>query len=92
MTTKIIQVKQIDINSGVRKKAQYCPIARALKRHGFKHVSVGFVYMTYVSNTVYYSVTLPKRVRTFINRFDTGRPVKPFSFKIEVRDEFRVNS
>ena len=82
MTTKIIQVKQIDINSGVRKKAQYCPIARALKRHGFKHVS----------NTVYYSVTLPKRVRTFINRFDTGRPVKPFSFKIEVRDEFRVNS
>jgi hypothetical protein len=31
-------------------------------------------------------------IRTFINRFDTGRPVKPFSFKIEVRDEFRVNS
>jgi hypothetical protein len=76
--TKIIRVLKQDILRGVQKDCLRCPVALAIRRARFIPKSMVLVGNRYVDqdNTWLY----PTKVNTFINRFDTGKPVKPFSF------------
>ena len=77
----IIKVLKEDIRKGKRQNAQYCPIARAIKRktkRGDVMVDsrrVMFGWMTF---------EMPVRAENFIMNFDAGKPVKPFQFELEV--------
>lgn len=58
-----------------------CPIALAIRSLGILGVNVsafGSAYFTVKG--AHYTVKLPKKAQTFINKFDSGKPVKPFSF------------
>jgi hypothetical protein len=82
-----INVTQEDINNGGKKQCTMCPIALATKRT-FPNaiwISVTQAYIRVVNagdgerGTEYLS---PLGVEQFINDFDRGRPVSPFSFTV----------
>ena len=81
-----INVTDRDIRLGKRNSNGCCPVARAIckaKRISFTEnnlwnvVSVGH---TQVDVRNEHSVMLPDKVRTWINKFDSGEKVRPFSF------------
>jgi hypothetical protein len=76
-----IKVTQEDIAMGSKNDCFYCPIALALKRHEFVRVHVG-TDVFYADNHPY---PLNKKAVKFIERFDSGKPVKPFSFEWKPR-------
>jgi hypothetical protein len=71
------------IRYGLRYSRNFCPIARAVKRQTrWKEVDV--------QNEVFFEGTnveskLPLKAMEFIDRFDEGQYVKPFSFVIPNR-------
>ncbi len=74
-----IVVTQGDIAKGVRKREK-CPIALSLNRRGFDDVYV-------LSNWVgfgEFQLWLPETAVRFIAYFDSGQPVKPEGFNLEV--------
>ena len=78
-----VEVTQDDIDRGVRHEPSECAIARAVGRaamsDGRINVGVSWVYCdAYLS-----WANLPKTARTFVERFDSGDDVKPFSFELE---------
>lgn len=77
MTT--IHVTQKHINAGVKKQCTSCPVALALQDHfDNKDLWAGpsdFLTPTGCADT-------PEVVREFMNRFDAGDFVSPFSFEI----------
>lgn len=79
-----IQITDTDIRRGVKSHPCLCPIARAVARatgYQMQQLSCGVITvydeMVYVINDGY---DVPRKVADFIARFDTGKPVKPFSF------------
>jgi len=76
-----IRVLARDIGLGVPDSEVGCPIARALHRHaGF-----GDAWVTACSiEGAGSSAELPLDVQDFIEDFDRGGAVQPFSFEIEV--------
>lgn len=78
----VVDVTAEDIALGVRMVAASCPIAMALKRQGFKHVSVSTGYACV--NFVLYN--LPKVARHFVANFDDMKPVTPFKFRLSERE------
>lgn len=83
----IVTVTQGDIDKGFQFSPYSCPIARALKRtRCFPKLRVGRDRVTYGKDV---SVKLPSKVQRFIANFDYGRPVKPFSFRLNMPKEKR---
>lgn len=83
MTKHKITVTQDDIDEGCALSANNCPIARALVREFYNpDVWVGSsVRIRYPSGgSRRYEIS--RAARRFINRFDEGKEVKPFSFII----------
>lgn len=78
-----IVVTQNDIERGTRYRACACPVALAIKRRTSRECEVAGRYMIFRSdiNTKY---DLPTPVRKFVVDFDTGKPVKPFSFELDL--------
>jgi hypothetical protein len=73
-----------DIKQGRALAAMSCPIARAASRAMGSSVSVGYnsLFTVGMWNTLKDKYVLPQKARTFIERFDKGKKVKPFSFRI----------
>lgn len=82
-----VEVTQEDIDKGIREDSCECPIARALKRFGYRSVDVeddcaGF----YVKNAdksgmcTSYLFYLPKKAIKFVSKFDNGEQVAPINF------------
>lgn len=71
-----LTITQEDIDAGEKCHTGNCPIAMSLKRVGFKNALVGMplIFLGYGK-----SVQTNKTQRRFINRFDKGLPVKPFT-------------
>lgn len=94
-----IEVTQEDIDSGECRNIFQCPIARAIKRrfpyadhsinaHGDPlpaEVSVGYHDANVHYNGVPYRAGVPVIAATFINDYDRGLPVKPFTFPLTLR-------
>jgi hypothetical protein len=82
MKTYKIEVKERDIKRGKVMEPCLCPVALALKRKFKKHVTVGYIFTSVLGLTS--GTELPERAKTFIAKFDNGKPVKPFSFTIKL--------
>ena len=79
-----IEVTQHDIDKGLNNNCFLCPIAHAVKRKmGTDSVLVYCDRISVMSTVTSYNYKLPKKARTFIKRFDDGKPVEPFTFEIK---------
>ena len=77
-----IDVKQCDISRGVPTSACDCPIALAIKRAlRCKHVGVTGTYIAINDKMVRQT----KKVAKFVYDFDSYKPVKPFSFTVNLK-------
>lgn len=92
-----INVTEDDILTGIRGICVLCPIARAINR-----VLSDNEYFAVVGNYLHISdykeshfrkvVVLPKVARAFINSFDEGEGVMPFSFELDIEDKYLKQS
>lgn len=84
----IINVTQEDIENGIRHSCFSCPIALAVKRETGCNCSVesaNFHLKARIFMMGSYEAYFPgKEAEDFINNFDGGKPVKPFSFELDV--------
>ena len=75
-----ITVTKKDILEGTRASGKSCPIALACRRAGIdigNGVGMCFIWADP-------QIDIPLKVSTFIEKFDDGKPVKPFSFHLKV--------
>lgn len=88
--TRFVVTKK-DIENGVARTSNSCPIAlslnRVAKRLGFKKGCRARVGIT-IASLVFSSgrrtpILLPEKAQQFISDFDSKRKVKPFSFEVE---------
>lgn len=85
----LVEVTERDIAHGVCKDGFQCPIARALVRYIGKEVHVTAQSVDIKLFQLYQggpSIPLPISARRFIARFDKGKPVKLFRFKIALEE------
>lgn len=80
-----IEVTEEDIKDGVRENVKQCPVARAVLRQldfaEVVEVSMGGIDINFdVPGRKFIRYKIPKKVMRFIQRFDEGKSVKPFSF------------
>jgi len=74
-----IEITEADIRNGVCGNARQCPIAKAVARNTRRReVTVDDIDI-YIKKDDF-SFPTPKKARHFIDRFDSGLSVKPFSF------------
>ena len=78
-----IRVTRKHIKQGKWKNARSCPIALALVGCGLNDVVVGSSEADIKGQCC---LPLPKTARRFIERFDHGKPVKPFVFNLKIKE------
>ena len=76
-----INVTAKDIEKGVYESIYLCPVARAIKR-ATKGIQPAVFPKTVVIDGLTFG--LPEQATEFINEYDRGNEVKPFSFKMEL--------
>jgi hypothetical protein len=80
-----VKVTEKDIQAGVRSQTQLCPIALAIRRDLSCDVGVGTYTVSLAMSP--YQYLLPPKARAFIQRFDAGMSVEPFTFELrELRE------
>ena len=82
-TYMIIRVKQEHIKEGIRNSPWNCAVALAIKDANLlsrKSKAVSVSGSIEVDKFVY---PCPRSVDRFINKFDAGKKVKPFNFKLD---------
>lgn len=84
MFTKTINVTKYFIRRGTRCQSTACPVALAIHRAGLRGLSVDRwgVFKDGLAD-----MRFPKKVSEFIERFDNGEPVKPFSFVLRISNK-----
>lgn len=71
------------IKRGIRGECEKCPVALAMLDAGATSVMVGDFYIYWkIARKGTCRVRNPKTVQAFIERFDSGKPVKPFEFDL----------
>ncbi len=81
----ILTVTQEHIDGGrscCQPRAVSCPIAMAARDAGLWNVQVHPKYIFWEDEGELVSAKLPDCAIDFIQRFDSGEPVEPFSFEI----------
>ena len=86
MVTVEINVTKKDIGNGVCSAPGNCPVALAAIRTGFDQVAVLGDCMDFQSDENYYAIGLPLVAKKFIYAFDEQQPVKPFKFRIKLKN------
>lgn len=85
-----VEVTQEDIASGKRYNSCQCPIAMATKRAvgpGIDaYVGLGFADLWKASKLV--KIRLPESANKFVDAFDSGKPVEPATFPLDIPDHF----
>lgn len=77
-----IDVTQDDINKGIKENCRFCPVALAVQRT-FNDPEMD-VFSPCIKNCEEDRVASPSSVCDFIDRYDNGESVQPFSFEIDV--------
>jgi hypothetical protein len=83
-----VSVTEEDINKGIIGSSCSCPVALAIKKSTNFHPSVDH-YTAALLNPEDDGLTLcdlPHSVRCFIFAFDDHKPVRPFTFELEIPD------
>lgn len=78
----VIKVTAEDIEKGDLDSPRRCPVARAVKRAFRCRWTKVCMFQIFTSR--YETWRQPKRVQSFVDRFDRRRPVKPFSFTLRL--------
>jgi hypothetical protein len=76
-----IEVTEKDIKRGLRVNAPNCPVGFGLQRKFRKSATVGHTTARVGGKSLMF---LPKFVTNWIFRFDARKPVKPFSFTLNI--------
>jgi hypothetical protein len=85
-----IQVTAEDIREGTAQECCLCPVARAIARALGREVlwngdvSVDGDNVTVYRPSSWDGVDLPDQAKDFIEQFDSGKPVEPFAFALDV--------
>lgn len=74
-----VEVTQEDIDQGKPRRVTLCPVARAVGRVATNRYKVTAFYLV-PCRTSLPRVILPDKAMLFIDAFDAGQPVKPFTF------------
>jgi hypothetical protein len=88
-----IHVTETDIQNGKEGDCALCPIALSLKRYIDERYSV-FVHDDSASMASFERldmippIPLPQEAKAFIKAFDCFLPVAPFSFQLDIPEEF----
>lgn len=94
MNTFKIDVTEQDIQNGIKKDCNKCPIALATVRvlpPNYTHIVVECDKIEASNRGVNCYFNLPHKARDFIERFDTDNIVSPISFEIKERSyEFNI--
>lgn len=80
-----IEVTQEDIDKGVPENCSKCPVARAIERtlpNPSPSIAVDPEVIEWFDGDQWQFRYTKVKVQTFIERFDAGKPVKPFSFEL----------
>lgn len=77
---RIVDVRQCDIYNGAQYWCDSCPVALALARAGVERPRVQCLTIFGIEDEVGWQYHMPRSVRRFVARFDSGKPVKPFRF------------
>lgn len=85
---KLITITEYDIADGVKCECTSCPVARAVKRESPFFHAVGQDGITFWKGSEEKEFSIPDEVRTFIQDFDAGLRVLPFSFELDIPDEY----
>ncbi|AXH46556.1 hypothetical protein SEA_ROBINSPARKLES_111 [Gordonia phage RobinSparkles] len=90
-----VTVTQKHIDKGLPCRSYACPIAEAINDKGYvSSVTDESVYITSKSEAArannsddvnWKKYTLPKSAKQFVNDFDSGKKVKPFTFEMRKR-------
>lgn len=87
-----IKVTQEHISRGVRGRCHSCPIALAVREHGYQTPFVGVrniypygVDMCGNFNLPFKIAHMPQTAVDFARNFDYGRQVEPFEFEVEIK-------
>lgn len=76
-----VDVTQEHIDCGKPLEPLYCPVALAIDEQAHKVVIVNYWKLAAADDS--FSSPTPVVVRRFVERFDRGLSVKPFSFELE---------
>ena len=77
-----INVTKRDIERGVKRDAELCPVARAARRIQ-NGAAVDGEDLYYGPRSRRRVVALPTVAKEFVGRFDAGKKVEPFSFTVD---------
>jgi hypothetical protein len=79
-----IAITQKHIEAGLRESFHSCAVALAMSDAGLGAPGVNAFFIEGVSNGEHLSAVTPGEVRQFVDDFDHGRPVSPFSFEVDL--------
>lgn len=79
-----ITVTQHDIDHGRRGDCVWCPIALAASRAIGAEVYADGAEIFSINNRYQFQAETPEEACRFMEEFDAGEPVVPFSFELEV--------
>lgn len=81
-----VTVTQEHIANGSKSDCGHCPVALALlEATGADRVFVGYGAINTHNGDKVTCFMWPRSVTRFVDKFDEGRPVKPFTFKLRPR-------
>lgn len=83
-----VDVTYDDIQHGKQRSCFSCPVARAMTRVMKHRTTVGRHSFTVQVEPRWWSSMLPEEVTSFIIRYDSGHPVEPFTFHVEIPTEY----
>ena len=81
-----ITVTQKQIDEGVPGSGKNSPVAKAIAEKTNdeeRYAEVSILGIFYYVDGIHYRVDIPPAVREFIDRFDSGLPVEPFTFELK---------
>lgn len=79
----LIEVTQEHIDKGVKKNCQNCPVAIAAQAV-LQNSDIRMGQWTLYDSRFTTIARVPFVVTDFVNRFDLGLPVQPFSFNLKI--------
>lgn len=82
LNVKVVRITLGCIRLGRRGSADCCPVALGMARAGIPRPNVYNSSFNYGPESRRGWGTLSEKVCEFVQRFDAGKPVKPFSFRV----------
>ena len=79
-----IRITKTDIKDGIKQSKDYCPIGLALRRR-FDDVAVDREAVMVERAGVVRVLVLPHEAQNFIERFDDGHIVQPFTLRLDLK-------